>query len=128
MTLMRIRQCLRCGQSMVDGKTYVANPKIQRKYSRHYSRGLCRTCYSNEKYHGRLNDWPLLTRKRDELLEEWVLLRSAGVPIAQAAERMGISVIALDRALHRATKAGDQRGRHHGCRWLRKAAQHAKAA
>jgi hypothetical protein len=125
---MRIRQCLKCRRSIVDTRTYLANSEIRNRYGRHYARGLCQTCYANERYHNRLGDWPALNWQRDELLDDWVLLRESGVPIAQAAERIGINVIALDRALHRATKAGDQRGRHNGCRWLRKPVPQPKAA
>lgn len=75
----------------------------------HGGRGLCNSCHARERYHGRLADHPRSTRSRDELLEEWELLRGQGHTRVQAAERLGMSPSAFERALQRARAAGDPR-------------------
>ena len=92
-------------------------------YRRYGGRGLCTNCYASEKCHNRLDQWPLLNRPSSELLDDWVLLRDAGVPIERAAQRIGVTFAALDRALHRAMQNGDERGRHFGCRTIQSARQ-----
>jgi hypothetical protein len=75
----------------------------------HAARGLCRTCHHHARLSGQLADYPRATYTRDEVLDEWVRLRSAGVSVVEAAPRLGMSVAALARALERARKAGDPR-------------------
>lgn len=51
------------------------------------------------------------SRSAEEVLEEWAMLRSDGVTdLRVAAQRMGMSFSALDKALWRARKRGDERG------------------
>jgi hypothetical protein len=100
---------------MVDQRTYYP-AMLAMGFRRHQGRGLCVNCYGTELNAGRLDQWPRMNRPGTELLEDWELLRDAGVPLGQAAKRMDISLAALDRALHRATRNGDERGRHTGCR------------
>jgi hypothetical protein len=48
-------------------------------------------------------------RSREEVLEDYALIRDDVNSIAQAAERMGMTFSALDMALYRARKLGDPR-------------------
>ena len=100
---------------MVDQKTHTP-AMLAKGFRRHAGRGLCVNCYETERSRQRLDQWPLLNRPGSELLEDWELLRDAGVSIEQAAKRIGVTVVTLDRALHRAIRNGDERGRHTGCR------------
>jgi hypothetical protein len=100
---------------MVDQRTY-SPAMLARGFRRHLGRGLCVNCYGTEMTAGRLDQWPRMNRPGSEMLEDWELLRSAGVSVEQAAKRIGVTMAALDRALHRAIKNGDERGRHTGCR------------
>jgi hypothetical protein len=77
--------------------------------TRHEARGLCEPCYKREDYHGRLDDYPRRTWSREELLDEWELLRGENYTRVQAAERLGIRPSAFERALQRARAAGDPR-------------------
>ena len=73
------------------------------------SRGLCEPCYGRERRSGRHEDHPRRTWSRDELMEEWAFLHSQKYTRKQAADRLGISPAALDRAIWRARAAGDPR-------------------
>jgi predicted DNA-binding protein (UPF0251 family) len=54
-------------------------------------------------------------RKREEVLEEWDLMRSDGVTdLTVAAKRMGMTRAGLQKALERARAAGDPRAITHG--------------
>lgn len=75
----------------------------------HGGRGLCVSCYGDKRYNGRLADHPRATWTRDELLDEWELLRGEGTTRLQAAERLGMTPAAFERALQRARAAGDPR-------------------
>lgn len=75
----------------------------------HAGRGLCEGCYERKWRSGRLADFPAQLRPRAEVMEEWELLRSEGYTKRQAAERLGMTFAAFDRAFHRARKAGDPR-------------------
>lgn len=71
----------------------------------HASRGLCHPCYHRLAPDERL-DYPRLNRSREDLVEDWELLRSEGYTKRQAAERLGMTFAAFDRAWHRARRAG----------------------
>ena len=71
----------------------------------HAGRGLCGSCYHRLTPDERL-DYPRTQMSRDELLEEWELLRSEGCTQRQAAERLGMAYATFDRALLRARAAG----------------------
>ena len=74
-------------------------------------RQLCETCYQSDYKRGELRDrWPRKTYSRDELMAEWEAL-SIDHTVEQAAPRLGTTWVALDRAIHRARKAGDPRAR-----------------
>lgn len=75
----------------------------------HNGRCLCEWCYKDADAAGELVDFERTTRSRDEVLDEWLLLREQGCSRAQAAERLGMTFDAFDRAWRRARKAGDER-------------------
>lgn len=49
---------------------------------------------------------PRTTRTRDEVLEDYVLIKDDVSDVRQAADRLGMSFAALDMALYRARKEG----------------------
>lgn len=125
---VRIWPCRDCGRNMVPATAHrKMRAALRMRFVRHLARGLCSGCYWRHKTDGSLLDFEARKLSRDELLTEWELLRSDGVRLDVAAERIGTSAQALDRALHRALSDGDQRGRHTGCyfakdKYLRRAA------
>lgn len=95
--------CLDCGRTTVN--RYLELPAAVTASGR----GLCRRCYSRHERRGTLVDFPRTTRSRDELLDDWVLLREQGLDRRAAAARMGMTYSAFDRALVRARSKGDPR-------------------
>lgn len=75
------------------------------------ARGLCSNCYAHEEYHGTLIDWPRITRSRDELLDDYVILRQQGYDWKQCAIKLGMKYPAFEQAMIRARRAGDDRAR-----------------
>lgn len=86
--------CPRCGQVAARG-----------------SRGLCARCYKQVRVTDELYDWAPLVHRREDVLEDWALLRSADptITVPQAAARIGIGHHALIAHLLRARAAGDER-------------------
>lgn len=78
-------------------------------WRRHVARGLCDPCWSAAARGGRLPEFERSTYSRDDLLDEWDLLRSQGCTRREAARRLGLSIEAFDRALYRARADGDER-------------------
>lgn len=74
----------------------------------HFGRGLCGRCWTKLDEDERLDHEPT-TRHRDDVLDDWLVLREEGHTKAQAAERLGMTFEAFDRAFHRARAAGDPR-------------------
>jgi hypothetical protein len=74
------------------------------------ARGLCQGCYARHRHSGELIDWERTTRDADTLLTDWEMLRDDGYTVRQAAERLQVTFAALDKALCRAKRRGDQRG------------------
>lgn len=84
----------------------------------HRGRGLCSTCHNYVLSRGQLSDYPpVVKRPRDDLLDDYVLLRSEGLSWRQCAERLGMSYAAFQRAMLRARAAGDSRAGRPGERW-----------
>ena len=74
----------------------------------HGGHGKCKHCYRSDEYFRE----PVETRStwtQDELLTEWELLRPAGYTKRQAAQQLGMTLGAFERALYRAQAAGDPR-------------------
>jgi hypothetical protein len=119
---MKIWSCGNCGYPIITSTAYKRDPEFRWVYRRHAGRNLCTVCHAQIRQAGHLDRW-LRTRliwPRDQLMDEWVWLRDSGASIEQAAEQLGMTWSALDRALHRALRDGDDRGRHNGCARLRK--------
>ena len=108
-------RCRRCERGpLVHGARWRRLTRPERKATggvEHCARGLCRTCYVVVLEQGALYDYEPVSRSREEVLDEWELLRSDGVTdLAIAAERIGTTRAALEKCLERARKAGDPRG------------------
>lgn len=100
-------KCVDCGRKITPQK------RAHEGHPRHAGRGLCTACHARHKAHGTLIDFERKSWSREELLNEWVLLRDEGIRMRDAAPRIGVSYDALDRALCRALARGDDRGMRH---------------
>jgi hypothetical protein len=109
-------ECRYCDVPMISSVAWRKMSVEHRRTSglaRHGARGLCDRCAKGVR---RAND-PTRTpgsrspnRSREEMLEDWDLLRSDGVTdLTVAALRMGVTKGALQKCLERARKAGDPR-------------------
>lgn len=105
-----VRDCASCDRPMASQAT---KPEERGDRPVHRARGLCSACYQAVKRAGRLEDYaptgsasPVL----DSHLDDWEIMRDDGVSLQQAAERLGIKVSTLDKALYRARQKGDERG------------------
>ena len=99
----RPTRCMGCNRAMAPYS------QTQADGSHHRARGLCSRCHSAFQYTGELIAFERLTRTRDELLEDWELLRAQGLTRRQAAERMRMPYLSFNRALQRARAGGDPR-------------------
>lgn len=68
------------------------------------ARGLCRPCYRRELRAEKFA--PRRNRSLFEVLEDYRMIRDDVATVAQAAERMGMTYAALDKALYRARRRG----------------------
>lgn len=108
-------KCRVCGIPMVS-----KHVRVPEGHRRHNGNGLCNTHDYRARRYGdadadlsrtprpraRGSEW----RTADEVLEDYDMIRDQVASVAQAAERMGMTASALDRALYRAREAGDRRG------------------
>ncbi|MDN5933184.1 MAG: hypothetical protein L0I24_19315 [Pseudonocardia sp.] len=114
-TLPRLRpagRCAKCRTPMMHrphGATVAVLPRGRRFLD---GRGLCTVCLQAARKIGGHVDYPRRTRTRDELLDDWALVRDEGSTYAQFAQRLGMSTSAVLRALTRARAAGDPRARY----------------
>ena len=99
MTATWPRNCRRC-----DHLIYPYSWMYAYEWS-NLGRGLCGSCYHSLTPDQRL-DYPRLSRSSGELVEEWEMLRSEGYTKRQAADRLGMTYEAFERAYHRAKKTG----------------------
>ncbi|MGH7687803.1 MAG: hypothetical protein ACREN2_13450 [Candidatus Dormibacteria bacterium] len=74
-------------------------------------------CWQWLSRHGELVDYERLTRSRDDLLDDYVLLRAQGHDWRQCAARLGMSFAAFSRAMHRARADNDPRAGRIGETW-----------
>lgn len=72
------------------------------------TRGLCRPCWDDPEIR---MDAPTKFWRADDLLDTWDELRREGYDVRQAAERIGVTFGALDKALCRAKRRGDPRAK-----------------
>jgi len=91
-----------CGVPLVSAGAGAAPPGMRR----HTGRGLCSRCHYRHRRDGTLEDFPPLTWTREELYAEWAVLRDGGTDARTAADRIGVSFAALEKAIHR-TERGD---------------------
>lgn len=70
------------------------------------ARGLCRRCYQLQYLGGDLSNVRHI-RRRAEFVSDYELLRSEGHTRAQIADRLGMTIGALNKAYLRAVRAGD---------------------
>lgn len=80
-------------------------------------RGLCEPCYVHNWKSGTLADFERTSRTRDELLDDWEILRRQGFSMAHAADRLGITRKGLERAIDRARRDGDPRAKRRPDAW-----------
>jgi hypothetical protein len=108
--------CAECDVPMVAASQWRKMSTEERSaadFVRRWGKGLCDRCGKAERRAAdptRANGRSPY-RFRDDMLDEWELLRSDGVTdLTQAAVRMGVTKDALQKCLERARKAGDPRG------------------
>ncbi len=104
--------CTRCDVPMRSRKS---DPRPGTRI--HLGRGLCVNCRNWARRRGLILDYPRITRPRDDLLDDYVLLRGEGYTWRQCAERLGMNYPAFRRAMERARTAGDPRAGRPGERW-----------
>lgn len=104
-----VYRCTTCKASMVSQAFRRRWPELRDAHRQMGTKDLCHRCYQAAVKAG---DRPeRKNRSADEVLDEWVWLRDDGVAdVKVAARRMGMTWKALDKALYRARKRGDQRG------------------
>lgn len=68
------------------------------------SRGLCSACYDYHHNHHSLNNFPRSTWRREDLMAEWDFWRVRGHGVREAAEKIGVTVSALRKAIERTRK------------------------
>lgn len=103
------KPCLRCGRMVLPHSKATRNGVSYGELMQ--GRGLCTRCYRNVEYHGQLLEYPRLTRSRDELLEDYEVLRSQGYNWRECATILGMKYASFERAMERARAAGDVRAR-----------------
>lgn len=103
--------CRECGVPMVSNRSWKRGRRPA-GHSEHGSRGLCRLHYIRLVRTGTTGLLPKrgngggAGRRLDEVLEEYAMIRDSCSTVAEAADRMGMTFSALDRALYRARQAG----------------------
>ena len=90
------KPCRKCTENMYAPKGHDVGQLT------HDARGLCTRCYRFLHKTGGLDDFPPLTRTNAEVMEDWEFLRDTGYTRQRAAQRMGMTFEALDRAIYRA--------------------------
>ncbi|WP_344029272.1 hypothetical protein [Pseudonocardia kongjuensis] len=73
------------------------------------ARGLCGACYMASWRREDLAEHAVQQRPRDDVLDDWLVLRGEGLSLRQAAARLGMSFEAFERAFYRARGDGDER-------------------
>lgn len=91
-----MRICLgRCGRILIPHKQ-IPGPSE----ARNNGRNLCSGCYQRAAKDGTLQDYPRVNRLLEDVLDDWETLRRSHTK-AQAAVRVGMTLIAFERALIR---------------------------
>ena len=74
------------------------------RHRKHHARGLCNACYWLARTHGRLDHLPRRRRPTTETYEEWLFLSSQGYTQRDAANRLGVSVDAIQKVIKRSER------------------------
>lgn len=90
--------CRRCTKPMVPGTA----KKVPRGKVAHKSRHLCRGCFVIERQAGRLDAYPLVTRRQHEIIRTAAELAEAGMTRLEIISYLGVSRGAFERAHYRA--------------------------
>jgi transposase-like protein len=77
---------------------------------RHSGRGLCNPCV-RQLTPDQLLDFERITHTRDEILDDYDLLRRQGYSRRKIAERIGVSLAALEQCIWRARRVCDPRAK-----------------
>lgn len=97
------QRCARCGKACAKGRRDIPN-EVQIR-----GRNLCSPCYTYCRWRGTHYDWPSNIRLRDDLLDDYVVLRRQGYNWKECAEQLGMSYKCFERAMNRARKDNDPR-------------------
>ncbi|MGI8682045.1 MAG: hypothetical protein ACR2JO_07935 [Mycobacteriales bacterium] len=89
--------CLDCGRPMVSERA----PDRPAGTVTHGGRGLCRTCRARHAYRGDLHDYPTVTNHWVDYVGDYAMLRGEGYRLYVIAGRLGMTEVALNRALER---------------------------
>lgn len=90
--------CVRCGSGPLQPKKRAGVPITLR----HWGKGRCGKCWRHTQDEKKTAPPARTARKAVHVLEDWEYLRSWGYTKPLAAERLGMTVAAFDRALLRA--------------------------
>jgi hypothetical protein len=101
-------QCRRCKVAI---KPFTSGGRGRAKAS---ARGICGLCYFHIQGTDELLDYERVTRSRDDLLDDYELLRSDGLTWREIAARLHMPYATFERAMLRARKEGDPRARRIG--------------
>lgn len=101
MTAVSVRVCGDCGCPLVPSGT----PTVQ-GVRRHAGRGRCGLCRYRRLRDGTWADVPRPTRANTEVVEDYLLLRQTGLSQREIADRIGMTLPAMDRAICRARARG----------------------
>lgn len=94
-----------CGGKMHRGRTRAC----AEGHPPHQCRNLCEHCYGAAQADGTIEQYPLLSRSRGELLDAWVDLAVLGTQYWDMPARLDVTPSAWERAFQRARKANDPR-------------------
>lgn len=109
---VEIRECRRCKHPVIPGHIYLAVRWLRERARRMAGRGLCSPCYDQLRRANATYDYARSSIARDDMLDDYRLLRDQGHTARQIADRLAIPVNTLKRALIRAHNDGDPCATH----------------
>jgi len=105
------RPCVKCKAPTATARARAADPVLRAETRTRDSRGMCRVCYRKWRRQQGDKFVPTEFHKREDVLEDWVWIRDHGDgDLKRAADRMGLTLRALELHLSRARARGDLRG------------------
>lgn len=113
-------RCEACGAKMVSLWSWNQGSRPE-GFVPYGGQGLCKRDYNRLRRTGSTDEPELRLpprerrnakgmRDSEEVLEEWMLIKSRVRDLSEAAQIMGMTTSALDKVLYRARKTGDTRG------------------